>query len=258
MTPDKLRAFEEDVAREVDARRVPGPVHLSGGCEEQLIAYFAERFRPGDWVFSTWRSHYHCLLAGIPSDEVRAEVLSGKSITLCFPDHRFFSSAIVGGHLSHAVGVALAIKRSSPQHDLYEDGDADIPDCVKDRNGDVVLGLCKRCNRAEVELDQPCGPHVHCFLGDMAARAGAFHEAREYAVGHDLPVTFICENNFKSVTTDTEAVWNSFTRSSVLGNAHFEQSPEGLYYAPSIKTVYYEYDLTSHWPHSGAGTRTNF
>lgn len=43
-------------------------------------------------------------------------------------------------------------------HDLYKNGDANIPDCVKDQNGDVVLGLCKRCGKAECELDEPCLP----------------------------------------------------------------------------------------------------
>ena len=41
-------------------------------------------------------------------------------------------------------------------HDCYVDGDADAPDVIKDNNGEVVLDLCKRCGRGEVELDEPC------------------------------------------------------------------------------------------------------
>jgi len=37
-------------------------------------------------------------------------------------------------------------------HTLYKDGDANIPDAILDGNGQVVLGLCKACNRGEVEL----------------------------------------------------------------------------------------------------------
>jgi hypothetical protein len=44
------------------------------------------------------------------------------------------------------------------EHDLYETGDPDAPDVVKDRNGKVVLGLCRRCGRAEIELSEPCEP----------------------------------------------------------------------------------------------------
>lgn len=42
-------------------------------------------------------------------------------------------------------------------HHLFKTGDADAPDCIKDRNGEVVLGLCRTCRRGEVELDAPCG-----------------------------------------------------------------------------------------------------
>jgi hypothetical protein len=43
-------------------------------------------------------------------------------------------------------------------HDLYETGDPDAPDAIKDRNGEVVLGLCRKCGKAEVQLDEPCSP----------------------------------------------------------------------------------------------------
>ena len=38
------------------------------------------------------------------------------------------------------------------KHDLYQDGDANVPDSIKDQNGHVALDLCKRCGRAEVDL----------------------------------------------------------------------------------------------------------
>lgn len=43
-------------------------------------------------------------------------------------------------------------------HELYTDADKDRPDSICDRNGQVALGLCKRCGKAEVELDEPCIP----------------------------------------------------------------------------------------------------
>lgn len=42
------------------------------------------------------------------------------------------------------------------EHVLYKRGDAGVPDVIKDQNGDIVLGLCKVCGRAEIELDEPC------------------------------------------------------------------------------------------------------
>ena len=42
------------------------------------------------------------------------------------------------------------------RHDLYAAGDENSPDSIKDRNGEVVLGLCKVCGKAESELSEPC------------------------------------------------------------------------------------------------------
>lgn len=46
-------------------------------------------------------------------------------------------------------------------HELYEDGDAKAPECIKDRNGEVVLGLCKKCGKGEAELVEPCVASSH-------------------------------------------------------------------------------------------------
>ena len=42
------------------------------------------------------------------------------------------------------------------EHVLYEKDDADAPDSIKDRNGDITLALCRNCGRAESDLAQPC------------------------------------------------------------------------------------------------------
>ena len=39
-----------------------------------------------------------------------SEILAGKSISLCFPKYKIFSSALVGGALPIAVGIAMSIK----------------------------------------------------------------------------------------------------------------------------------------------------
>lgn len=41
-------------------------------------------------------------------------------------------------------------------HDLYTDADKDRPEQICDSNGQVTLGLCRKCGRAEIELTQPC------------------------------------------------------------------------------------------------------
>jgi hypothetical protein len=45
---------------------------------------------------------------------------------------------------------------NSPDHDLYKDGDPDLPKAILDANGQVVLNLCKVCSRGEIELSEPC------------------------------------------------------------------------------------------------------
>lgn len=100
-----LIEFEREVADRYERGEIRGPVHLSGGNEDQLIEIFREVKRE-DWVFSTWRSHYHALLHGIPPEKIMAEIIAGRSMNLNFPEHRFFTSAIVGGILPIAVGVA--------------------------------------------------------------------------------------------------------------------------------------------------------
>ncbi|MEY2152254.1 hypothetical protein AB7849_15220 [Rhodanobacter sp. 115] len=54
--------------------------------------------------------------------------------------------------------AAESIVRATQTHVLYEKGDKDAPDSIKDRNGDITLGLCKVCGRGEAELVEPCTP----------------------------------------------------------------------------------------------------
>lgn len=110
MTASELIAFEADIAERFNRGEIRAPIHLHGGCEEQLIKIFRTIARE-DWVCSNWRSHYHALLHGIPADLVRAEIMAGRSMTLCFPEYRMISSAIVGGILPIATGIAWEIKR---------------------------------------------------------------------------------------------------------------------------------------------------
>jgi TPP-dependent pyruvate/acetoin dehydrogenase alpha subunit len=118
LTGADLIAFEEDIAREFNAGHIRAPVHLHEGNEAILIEIF-QRIRADDWVLCSWRSHYHCLLKGVPAEQVKREILAGRSIALCFPEYRIVSSAIVTGILPIAVGIAMAIKRQQQSHMVY-------------------------------------------------------------------------------------------------------------------------------------------
>ena len=95
------------------------------------------------------------------------------------------------------------------------------------------------------------GEHVWCWLGDMSAETGAFHEAYKYAVGRNLPITFIVENNRLSVETPTDTTWRRF-KPWYLESAKNEGL---LWHAPHL--IYYEY-TNKKYPHAGAGIRVQF
>lgn len=111
MTVEELIAFEADVAQAFNNGQIKAPLHLAGGNERQLIELFAKSIRPDDYVCSTWRSHFHCLLKGVPRETVKAAILDGRSIALCFPEYKVISSALVGGIAPIAVGLAWGIKK---------------------------------------------------------------------------------------------------------------------------------------------------
>lgn len=198
MTPEDLIAFEKDIAAQFEAGKIKAPVHLAGGNESQLIEIF-KHIRPQDWVLCQWRSHYHCLLKGVPPNELKEAIIQGRSIALCFPQYRILCSAIVGGIAPIATGLAWSIKRR----------------------------LFGKPGKLE---------HVYAFVGDMTAESGIFYESRKYAQRHGLPVTWIVENNQKSVCTDTQEVWG-VTGALMPGKM-------------------YEYELT--WPHVGTGRWVQF
>ncbi len=107
---EELIDFEEKVADLFNNSKIKAPIHLYSGNEKQMIEIF-DNINDDDWVFCTWRSHYQCLLKGVSKDLLLEDILLGKSITLCYPEHKIYSSAIVTGSIPIATGVALDIKR---------------------------------------------------------------------------------------------------------------------------------------------------
>lgn len=200
MTAQELRDFETEIGDCFRQKQIRAPIHLYDGNEDKIIEIF-EQVKPDDWVFCTWRSHYQCLLKGVPKDRLKKDIIAGRSISLCYPDYNLFSSAIVTGILPIANGVAFDIK---------------------------YRGLKS---------------HVWCFVGDMAAETGCFHENWKYACNFELPITFIIEDNGKSVCTDTRKTWGY-------------SADEINIYTQCPKIIYYQYNTK--YPHAGVGERIQF
>lgn len=202
LTAQNLIDFETDIGECFNKGLIKAPIHLYDGNENAIIKIFS-RIKPQDWIFCTWRSHYQCLLKGVPPDLLKQKILEGKSISLCFPEYKIFSSAIVTGSIPIAVGVAMAAAR----------------------NG----------------LDET----VYCFIGDMAAETGVFHECWKYSVAQKLPIKFVIEDNDKSVCTITSDIWGNMKKLSYKDE-----------FGVQDKIIYYEYK--SKYPHAGAGQRIQF
>ena len=67
MTLKKIVSLWED-------GQIRAPVHLSNGNEDELIEVFS-KIDYSDYVFSTWRSHYHALLHGISPEWIEDKIL---------------------------------------------------------------------------------------------------------------------------------------------------------------------------------------
>jgi len=108
-TSEQLIAFEDKIVQMYREGKIKAPLHLSGGNETELIEIFKE-VQPEDFIFTTYRSHYHSLLKGIPEQKLIDWILDLRSIHVMDNEYNIFSSAIVGGTLSIALGVAMSKK----------------------------------------------------------------------------------------------------------------------------------------------------
>ena len=118
MKKENLIKFEEEIAELFNGGKIRAPIHLYHGNEKEIIKIF-KNIKSKDWVFCSWRSHYQCLLKGVPKKVVKDEILAGRSISLCFPDYNIYSSAMVGGSLPIAVGTALSLKNKNSKNKVY-------------------------------------------------------------------------------------------------------------------------------------------
>ncbi|MDO8707004.1 MAG: thiamine pyrophosphate-dependent enzyme [Sulfuricaulis sp.] len=107
----ELIAFERDVEARFDAGEIHGPVHLNSDTQAAPLIEIFRDIKRTDWVLGTWRCHMHALLHGVPAEQVMGAILAGRSMMLHFPAHRFMSSAIMGGMLPIACGLAAGGER---------------------------------------------------------------------------------------------------------------------------------------------------
>lgn len=115
----EIRRFEEKVAELYSLGTIHGLAHPYIG-QEAVAVGVCSALRDDDYVLSVHRGHGHSIAKGVPLGPLMAE-LFGKDTGVCrgiggsmhstyLEKGVLFSTAIVGGNIPIAAGVALAIK----------------------------------------------------------------------------------------------------------------------------------------------------
>ena len=166
-----MRRFEETVIHVARAYKL-GRQHLAIG-NEAVGAAALMQFADGDLIYTTHRNHGHMIARGVDPGRALAEIL-GREGGLCGgrggtwhmtdPSKGFQStSAMVGGSIGLSVGGGFALKHKGQGR--------------SERNVAVAL------------------------FGDGALDEGIAYEALNIASYYQLPVLFLCENNYYAMGT---------------------------------------------------------
>jgi pyruvate dehydrogenase E1 component alpha subunit len=166
-----LRRFEEKAGQMYGMQKIRGFCHLYIG-QEAVAAGIMTATRPDDNMITAYRDHGLAIAKGMTSRECMAE-LYGKA-TGCTKGKggsmHFFSKEkrFFGGHgiVGGQIGLGAGIAFAEQYHGT---------------------------DRATI-----------CMFGDGAARQGMLHETFNMAVLWNLPVVFICENNYYAMGTSVE------------------------------------------------------
>ena len=114
-----IRRFEEKSAEMYTKTNIRGFLHLYNG-EEAVAVGVMEALNEADFVLATYREHGHALARGVNAGAIMAEMYGkqegcsrgrGGSMHLFDGKKIYGGNAIVAGHLSMAVGMALAAKK---------------------------------------------------------------------------------------------------------------------------------------------------
>ncbi|NJC88073.1 MAG: pyruvate dehydrogenase (acetyl-transferring) E1 component subunit alpha [Desulfuromonas sp.] len=174
------REFEEACAEQYTKGHITGFLHLYSGQEAVAVGATAGLHKD-DYILSAYREHAQAIVRGAEPKRVMAE-LFGKATGLC--KGKGGSMHLFAPELSFMGGYAIV--------------GGQLP---------VACGLAFSAKyRQEDRI-------TACFFGDGAVNQGTFHESLNWARLWELPVLFVCENNFYGIGTEVH-------RSSALPTVH--------------------------------------
>ena len=158
----RIRVFEEEAGKLMEAGKIPGALHLYVG-QEAVAAGVMVHLTNDDQITSTHRGHGHLIAKGGEFHRMFAELFGrstgyckgkGGSMHICNMELGMLgANGIVGGGPPIAIGAAFSQKFK------------------KTKNVAVA------------------------FFGDGASNEGSFHEAANMAALYKLPAILVCENN---------------------------------------------------------------
>lgn len=169
----RLRAFEEVVREHRLGGAIVGSVHLGIG-QEAIPVGAVSSLGTNDAIFATYRGHNWALACGVPPTALLAELMGRVS-------------GINGGRGGSAYFTA-------PRYRFYGE------------NSIVGAGAPIAVGAALAGCFDGTGRVALAVFGDGAMNQGAVHEAMNFAAARNLPVIFLCENNYWSEMTPISAV----------------------------------------------------
>jgi len=181
-----IRRFEEKCGQLYGQQKIKGFCHLYIG-QEACAAGSASALKKGDKWITAYRDHGQPIALGTDPKKIMAELYAketgisrGKGGSMHLFDKE---NHFFGGH-----GIV---------------------------GGQVPLGIGIAFAEKYNKTDNLC----ICFLGDGAARQGAFHESLNLAMLWKLPIIFVIENNGYAMGTSVQRTSN-VTELYTLGEAY--------------------------------------
>jgi pyruvate dehydrogenase E1 component alpha subunit len=183
-----IRRLEERVAEMYGEGKIGGFTHLYIGQEAVAVGAISA-LNHDDYVIDTYRDHGHFLARGGDPNRIMAE-LFGRESGICRGKGGSMHLADVEHYFYGGTGIV----------------GGSIP---------IAAGLALSCSYREDDRI------VMCFFGDGATNQGVWHEGLNFAKLWNLPVIFVCENNFYGIGTGVRL-------SSALTEVHKKASGYGM------------------------------
>lgn len=168
-----IREFEEQVKFLFLEGSMPGTIHQCQGQEASAVGV-CTALNDNDFITSTHRPHGHALAKGVTPESMLIELFGGA--TGCCKGK---GGSMHVGDIEKGMLPAIAI----------------VGGAIPVATGMSLAFKMKRTRQVTA-----------CFFGDGATSEGAFHEGVNMAAIWNLPVVFVCENNFYGASTHVSKV----------------------------------------------------